>query len=565
MTENFAELLKSTLTQTSIQVGSVLIGKVVRIEQDFVVVDVGLKSESIIPIEQFYNAQKELDIKLGDDVEVTLEALEDGWGATRVSREKAKRDQVWREIEAVYTKNQIIKGVIAGKVKGGFTVDVKSIKAFLPGSLVDVTQVREGELVDGSVLDLKVVKVDREKNNVVVSRRAVVEENSIVEREALLSKLEDGMELTGVVKNLTDYGAFVDLGGLDGLLHITDISWKRIKHPSEALKVGAEIKVKVIKFDKEKKRVSLGMKQLSDDPWCDIERRYPVSSRIFGTVTSTMDYGCFVEIEKGVEGLVHVSELSWTNKNIHPNKVVKPGDEIEVMVLEVDEKGRRISLGFKQCTPNPWVAFSENHKVGEKVVGKIKTLTDFGIFVGLEGDMDGLIHLSDISWQEAGEAAIKNYKKGQEVETQILAIDPDRERVSLGIKQLIPDPFTHYTEEHPKNSIVSGSISGVEANKYMVALAEEVQAILWASEIPEEGEDKKIILKVGDTVEAKVTQIDRKKRLIYISIKAKDVEEQKQALKKHQEDNKEKASASPKKTLGDLLKAQMDQAKKDRM
>lgn len=563
MTENFAELLKSSLTQTNIQTGSLIKGRVVGIEQGYVVLDVGLKSESVIPVEQFYDESRNLEIQVGDEVEVALETIEDGWGLTRVSREKAKRFQAWDDLEKAHDENLVIKGVVVGRVKGGLTVDVKTVKAFLPGSLVDIAPTRDNQLNDGDVIDVKVVKIDRKTNNIVVSRRAVIEQTSSAEREALLSKLDEGSEVDGIVKNLTDYGAFIDIGGVDGLLHITDMSWKRIKHPSEILKIGEQVKVKIIKFDKEKSRVSLGMKQLSDDPWVDIERRYPLNSRTFGVVTSIADYGCFVEIERGVEGLVHVSELSWTNKNVHPSKVVKSGDEVEVMVLEVDEKNRRVSLGLKQCASNPWAAFSENHTVGEKLVGKIKTITDFGIFIGLEGEIDGLIHLSDITWEEEAESVIKNYKKGQEVEAQILAIDSERERVSLGIKQLTPDPFNDYTEQHPKGSIVTGTIVELDDTRALINLVEGVQASLRISEITEEGEgqDKKPTLKVGDSVEAKVTQIDKKKRAIFVSIKAKEVEEQKQALKKLKEDNQEKAELSPKKTLGDLLKAQIDRSK----
>ncbi len=468
---------------------------------------------------------------VGDQVEVALDAVEDGWGATRLSREKAKRNQSWQRLEKAFEGSEMVSGRITGKVKGGFTVEVDQIRAFLPGSLVDVRPVRDTSYLEGKDLEFKVIKLDRKRNNVVVSRRAVVEQEYSAEREALLGQLEEGMEVKGTVKNLTDYGAFVDLGGIDGLLHITDMAWKRVKHPSEVVAIGDEINVKVLKFDRERQRVSLGLKQLGDDPWANLARRYPEGTRLFGKVTNIADYGCFVEIEEGVEGLVHVSEMDWTNKNIHPSKVVQLGDEVEVMVLDIDEERRRISLGMKQCRPNPWEEFSENHKKGDHVKGVIKSITDFGIFIGLDGGIDGLVHLSDIAWDDTGEAAIRNYKKGQEVEAVVLAVDPERERISLGVKQLDRDPFSSYLAAHEKGSVVKGVVGEVDAKGAVVQLADGVEGYLRASELSRDRvEDARAVLKPGDAVEAKFIGVDRKNRTISLSVKAKDADEEQAAI-----------------------------------
>jgi small subunit ribosomal protein S1 len=533
--------------------GAIIKGQVVGIEGDYVIVNAGLKSEGIIPIDQFHDEKGELEVKVGDQVDVALDSLEDGFGETRLSREKAKRAQTWLMLEAANEANETVKGIITDKVKGGFTVEIADVRAFLPGSLVDVRPVRDPSYLEGKELEFKVIKIDRRRNNVVVSRRAVVESENSVERDELLKNLAEGQVVKGIVKNLTDYGAFVDLGGVDGLLHITDMAWKRVKHPSEIVKVGDEIDVRILKFDRDRNRVSLGMKQLGEDPWSDIARRYPVDTRLFGKVTNIADYGCFVEIEDGVEGLVHVSEMDWTNKNIHPSKVVQLGDEVEVVVLDIDEERRRISLGIKQCQANPWEEFASKHNKGDRIAGKIKSITDFGIFIGLDGGIDGLVHASDISWNESEEDALRRFKKGDEVETTILVIDAERERISLGIKQLESDPFANFMAANPKGSIITGKVSEVDAKAAIIDLGDGVEGQLRASEISRERvEDARSVLQVGQEVEAKFTGVDRKNRVISLSIKAKDSEEEAEAISDY------KSSAPAATTLGDLLKEQMD-------
>ncbi|MDQ2693799.1 MAG: 30S ribosomal protein S1 [Pseudomonadota bacterium] len=550
MSESFAELFEQSLADNQMQPGAIVKGTVLEIRPDAVVVNAGLKSEGLIPLEQFYNDEGALDVKVGDEVEVALDAVEDGFGETRLSREKAKRARAWEKLETAFEKDEIVTGVISGKVKGGFTVDIGDIRAFLPGSLVDVRPVRDAAYLEGKELEFKVIKLDRRRNNVVVSRRAVVESEYSAEREALLENLQEGQIVTGVVKNLTDYGAFLDLGGIDGLLHITDMAWKRVKHPSEVVNVGDEIQIKVLKFDRERNRVSLGLKQLGDDPWVDLARRYPVGTRLFGKVTNIADYGCFVEIEEGVEGLVHVSEMDWTNKNVNPNKVVTLGDEVEVMVLDIDEERRRVSLGMKQCQPNPWEDFAATHNKNDRVSGKIKSITDFGIFIGLEGGIDGLVHLSDISWNIPGEEAVRDYRKGQEVEAVVLAVDPERERISLGIKQLDKDPFSNFVADHPKGSIVKGTVSAVDAKGAVVDLGNGVEGTLRVSELARERvDDARSVLSVGDAVEAKFIGVDRKNRTISLSIKAKEQAEEEEVL----QDYSRKGGAATA-TLGDILK-----------
>jgi len=543
---------------SQMQPGKIITGTVIDITPDVVVINAGLKSEGVIPIEQFYSPSGELEVKVGDLVDVTLESIEDGMGETRLSREKAKREKAWKELEKAQENDEIVKGVITGKVRGGFTVELQGVRAFLPGSLVDVRPVRDTTFLEGKELEFKLIKLDQARNNVVVSRRAVVESEYSAEREALLERLEDGLVLKGIVKNLTDYGAFLDLGGIDGLLHITDMAWKRVKHPSEVVEVGQEIEVKVLKFDRERNRVSLGLKQLGEDPWVDLARRYPEGSRLFGKVTNITDYGCFVEIEDGVEGLVHVSEMDWTNKNINPAKVVHLSQEVEVMILDIDEERRRISLGMKQCLPNPWDEFAATHKKGDHVTGKIKSITDFGIFIGLEGGIDGLVHLSDISWNIPGEEAVRSYSKGDELETVVLAVDPERERISLGIKQLDKDPFSQYMVAHPKGSIVKGVVKEVDAKAAIVELAESVEGILRAPEISRNRvEDVTTVLKVGDEVEAKSIGVDRKQRAITLSIKAKDTEEERSAVREYS--NQTVAGSSMQEALKGL-KSQLDEA-----
>ncbi|WP_159200612.1 30S ribosomal protein S1 [Klebsiella pneumoniae] len=531
MTESFAQLFEESLKEIETRPGSIVRGVVVAIDKDVVLVDAGLKSESAIPAEQFKNAQGELEIQVGDEVDVALDAVEDGFGETLLSREKAKRHEAWITLEKAYEDAETVTGVINGKVKGGFTVELNGIRAFLPGSLVDVRPVRDTLHLEGKELEFKVIKLDQKRNNVVVSRRAVIESENSAERDQLLENLQEGMEVKGIVKNLTDYGAFVDLGGVDGLLHITDMAWKRVKHPSEIVNVGDEITVKVLKFDRERTRVSLGLKQLGEDPWVAIAKRYPEGTKLTGRVTNLTDYGCFVEIEEGVEGLVHVSEMDWTNKNIHPSKVVNVGDVVEVMVLDIDEERRRISLGLKQCKSNPWQQFAETHNKGDRVEGKIKSITDFGIFIGLDGGIDGLVHLSDISWNVAGEEAVREYKKGDEIAAVVLQVDAERERISLGVKQLAEDPFNNYVALNKKGAIVVGKVTAVDAKGATVELADGVEGYLRASEASRDRvEDATLVLNVGDEVEAKFTGVDRKNRVVSLSVRAKDEADEKDAI-----------------------------------
>ncbi|MCB2262973.1 MAG: 30S ribosomal protein S1 [Candidatus Thiosymbion ectosymbiont of Robbea hypermnestra] len=559
MTESFAELLEQSLSNTQLQPGTIVTGTVVDITPETVVVNAGLKSEGVIPRNQFFDAEGGLEVAVGDQVQVALDTVEDGSGTTRLSRDKAKRHAAWEFLEQAFEASDTVKGLINGKVKGGFTVDLGSIRAFLPGSLVDVRPVRDTSYLEGKELEFKVIKLDRKRNNVVVSRRAVVEEEYSAEREALLEKLEEDMEIKGVVKNLTDYGAFLDLGGIDGLLHITDMAWRRVKHPSEVVEIGDEVTVKVLKFDRERQRVSLGLKQMGEDPWVNISRRYPEGTRVFGKVTNIADYGCFVEIEAGVEGLVHVSEMDWTNKNIHPSKVVTLGNEVEVMVLDIDEERRRISLGIKQCQANPWDEFAANYKKGDHISGKIKSITDFGVFIGLDGGIDGLVHLSDISWDESGEQSLRRYQKGDEIETVVLSVDPERERISLGVKQLDKDPFSSFVATHDKGSVVTGTIKEVDAKGATVALAEGVEGYLRASEISRDRvEDARAVLKVDDRIEAKFLGVDRKNRTLSLSIKAKDMDEENAAIKGYARDAQTGTA-----TLGDILKQQMGESRND--
>jgi small subunit ribosomal protein S1 len=549
MSESFAQMLEESFASKAIKPGAILTGVVVSISPDVVIVNAGMKSEAVIDVAQFKNDLGELEVQVGDEVEVALESVEDGSGETRLSREKAKRARTWTRLEQAFEKQEIVKGIINGRVKGGFTVEIEFVRAFLPGSLVDVRPVRDPSYLEGKVLEFKVIKLDQKRNNVVVSRRAVVEQEYSAERTELLEKLQEGAMVRGTIKNLTDYGAFVDLGGIDGLLHITDMAWKRVKHPSEVVQVGQEIDVRILKFDRERQRVSLGIKQLGSDPWQNIARRYPATTRIFGKVTNIADYGCFVEIEEGVEGLVHVSEMDWTNKNVAPAKVVHVGQEVEVMVLDIDEERRRISLGLKQCQANPWKEFGESFNRGDHVSGQIKSITDFGIFIGLNGGIDGLIHLSDISWDVSGEEAVRSYQKGQTVEAMVLAIDPERERISLGIKQLAKDPFSGWIAEHPKGTIINGTVREVDAKGAIIDLGGGVDGHLRASELSRDRvEDARLVLKVGDAVEAKFTGVDRKSRTIALSIKAKDMHEEAEAMQNYRTDSSTGTS------LGDLLK-----------
>ena len=553
MSESFAELFEQSLASQRIKPGQILTGLIVSVGPDFVVVNVGLKSEAVIEVEQFKNEKGEIEAVVGEMVEVALDSVEDGTGATRLSREKAKRARTWTRLEVAFNDQAIVQGIINGRVKGGFTVEIENVRAFLPGSLVDVRPVRDPSYLEGKVLEFKVIKLDQKRNNVVVSRRAVVEQEYSAERSALLDNLQEGAIVKGSVKNLTDYGAFVDLGGIDGLLHITDMAWKRVKHPSEVVKVGDEIDVRILKFDRERQRVSLGIKQLGADPWQHIARRYPAESRIWGKVTNIADYGCFVEIEEGVEGLVHVSEMDWTNKNVNPGKVVQVGEEVEVMVIDIDEERRRISLGLKQCKPNPWKEFSENYNRGDRVSGQIKSITDFGIFIGLAGGIDGLVHLSDISWDAPGEEAVRNYAKGANLEAMVLSIDPERERISLGIKQMAKDPFSGYLAEHPKGSIVRGVVREVDARGAVIDLEGGVEGYLRASELARDRvEDARSVLKVGEEIEARFTGVDRKTRSIALSIKAKEAHEEAEAVSQYGG-----SAESSGTSLGDLLKAQL--------
>ncbi|CAM5466095.1 30S ribosomal protein S1 [Thauera mechernichensis] len=557
--ESFAALFEESLALQEMRAGEVITAEVVRIDQNFVVVNAGLKSESYVPIEEFRNDRGELEVNVGDFVHVAIDALEDGYGETRLSREKAKRIAAWNDLEKALNEGSLVKGVITGRVKGGLTVMTNSIRAFLPGSLVDMRPVKDTTPYEGKEYEFKVIKLDRKRNNVVVSRRAVLEESMGEEREKLLSNLKEGTVIKGIVKNITDYGAFVNLGGIDGLLHITDLAWRRVRHPSEVLNVGDEIEAKVLKFDQEKNRVSLGLKQLGEDPWVGISRRYPQGTRLFGKVTNITDYGAFVEVEQGIEGLVHVSEMDWTNKNIHPTKVVQLGDEVEVMILEIDEDRRRISLGMKQCMSNPWDDFAINHKKGDKVRGQIKSITDFGVFIGLEGGIDGLVHLSDLSWSESGEDAVRRFKKGDEVEAVVLAIDVERERISLGIKQLEGDPYTNFIATHEKNSLVRGTVKSVEARGAVISLGDDVEGYLRASEAAAHRvDDLTTVLKEGDEVEALVINVDRKTRSISLSIRAKDQAEQSEAMNKLASEGSGSAGTT---NLGALLKAKLNEQK----
>jgi small subunit ribosomal protein S1 len=557
--ESFADLFEESLSRQEMRSGEVITAEVVSIDHNFVVVNAGLKSESYVPIEEFRDDRGELEVKVGDFVHVAIDALEDGYGETRLSREKAKRIAAWNDLEKALNEGTLVKGLISGRVKGGLTVMTNSIRAFLPGSLVDMRPVKDTSPYEGKEYEFKVIKLDRKRNNVVVSRRAVLEETMGEEREKLLSNLKEGTVVKGIVKNITDYGAFVDLGGIDGLLHITDLAWRRVRHPSEVLNVGDEIDAKVLKFDQEKNRVSLGLKQLGEDPWVGIARRYPQGTRLFGKVTNITDYGAFVEVEQGIEGLVHVSEMDWTNKNIHPTKVVQLGDEVEVMILEIDEDRRRISLGMKQCMSNPWDDFAINHKKGDKVRGQIKSITDFGVFIGLDGGIDGLVHLSDLSWSDTGDEAVRRFKKGDEVEAVVLAIDVERERISLGVKQLEGDPFTNFIATHEKNSVVRGTVKSVDARGAVVALNDDVEGYLRASEAAAHRiDDLTTVLKEGQVLEVMIINVDRKTRSINLSIRAKDQAEQSDAMQKLAADS---SAASGTTNLGALLKAKLNEQK----
>jgi len=556
MSESFAELFEESLKDIDMKPGSIVTGTIIDIDSEWITVNAGLKSEGVIERREFENESGEFTLQIGDEVKVALDAVEDGFGATKLSREKAKRAESWMVLEQAFEKDEPVMGIINGKVKGGFTVDVNTIRAFLPGSLVDVRPVREVDHLMYKELEFKLIKLDQKRNNVVVSRRAVLESVNTAERDELLASLQEGQSVKGAVKNLTDYGAFVDLGGVDGLLHITDMSWKRIKHPSEIVNVGDEIDVKVLKFDRERNRVSLGLKQLGEDPWIDIKSRYPENTRVKAVVTNLTDYGCFAELEEGVEGLVHVSEMDWTNKNIHPSKLVQLGDEVEVMILDIDQERRRISLGLKQCQQNPWDVFAEKFKKGDRISGNIKSITDFGIFIGLEGDIDGLVHLSDISWEEPGEQAVRQYTKGDKLDTVILSVDPERERISLGIKQLSDDPFANFAGQNEKNSIVKGTVKEVDAKEAIITLSDGIEGVLKASEISRDRvEDARNAINVGEEVELMVIGVDRKNRVISLSIKAREIAEEKGAVEEHK---KQSATVAAPTTVGDLLKSQLD-------
>jgi len=558
MSDSFAALFEQSLNEIDMTPGAIVTGTIIDIDTDWVTVHAGLKSEGVIPKIQFLDEQGNLSLEIGDEVRVALETVEDGFGETRLSREKAKRAESWMELEAAYEKNEVVTGLINGKVKGGFTVDVNNIRAFLPGSLVDVRPIKDTVHLEGQELEFRLIKLDKKRNNVVVSRRAVLETVSTEERDALLEKLQEGMSVKGIVKNLTDYGAFVDLGGVDGLLHITDMAWKRIKHPNEIVNVGDEIDVKVLKYDRERNRVSLGLKQLGEDPWHAIKQRYPENSQVKAVVTNLTDYGCFAELETGVEGLVHVSEMDWTNKNIHPSKVVQLGDEVDVMVLDIDEERRRISLGIKQCQQNPWDGFAENFKKGDRISGSIKSITDFGIFIGLDGSIDGLVHLSDISWEESGEDAVRKYTKGDELETVILSIDSERERISLGIKQLEDDPFMDYISTNDKGAVVKGKLISIDSKSATIELQDRVEGVLRASEVSRDKvEDIRTVLKQDDEIAVKIINIDHKSRTISLSIKAIEIDDEKTAIRDHKK--QESSEVSPG-TIGDLIKAELDKS-----
>ena len=556
MTENFAELFEASIASQHIKPGTILMGNVIEVSNEVVIVSAGLKSEAVIPASQFRSETGEMEVAVGDTVEVALDAVEDGFGETRLSRERAKRARTWEDLDDAFQNSKIVKGIINGRVKGGFTVEIDFVRAFLPGSLVDMRPVRDPSYLEGKELEFKVIKLDQRRNNVVVSRRAVVEQEYSAEREQLLESLTEGASIKGIVKNLTDYGAFVDLGGIDGLLHITDMAWKRVKHPSEVVTVGDEVEVKILRFDKEKTRVSLGMKQLGSDPWSAIARRYPQNTRLVGKVTNIADYGCFVEIEEGVEGLVHVSEMDWTNKNVNPSKVVTVGEEVEVMVLEIDEERRRISLGLKQCNSNPWAEFSASYNRSDRVTGSIKSITDFGVFIGLPGGIDGLVHYSDISWDEPGEDAVRKYKKGDEVEAVVLAIDPERERISLGIKQLDQDPLSSFLADHPKGTMVTGTVKEVDARGALIELEGGIEGQLRASELARDRvEDARTVLKVGQEVQARFMGMDRKSRVLSLSIKAKEAHDEAEAVESYKTETESSSSTGT--SLGDLLKEQI--------
>ena len=554
MSESFAELFEQSQIESKMRPGAIISAVVVEVNNDNIIVNAGLKSEGIIPIDQFFDEHGELEVALGDTVDVALDSIEDGYGVTRLSREKAKRKIAWTVLEKAHEDNATIIGVITERVKGGFTVDVDKVRAFLPGSLVDVRPVRDTSYLEGKPLEFKVIKIDQKRNNVVVSRRAVVETESSVERDALLESLKEGALVKGVVKNLTDYGAFLDLGGIDGLLHITDMAWKRVKNPSEIVNIGDEIEVKVLKYDREKNRVSLGLKQMGEDPWLDLTRRYPEGARLHGKVTNLADYGCFVELEEGVEGLVHVSEMDWTNKNVHPSKLVHIGEECDVIILDIDQERRRISLGMKQCQSNPWEQFAATHNKGDRVVGVIKSITDFGIFIGLDGGIDGLVHLSDVTWAENADESIRNFSKGEEVETVVLAVDAERERISLGVKQLEKDPFSNFVAENPKGTIVKGIAQNVDVKYVNISLGEGVEGTMKATEISLEKvvDDARSVIKEGEELEVKITAIDRKKRTINLSIKAKDSDDEQATVKEYAPESGGGAK------LGDLLKEHLD-------
>lgn len=554
MSESFAELFEQSNIEAKMRPGTIISAMVIAINQDTVTVNAGLKSEGLIPVDQFYDENGQIEVSVGDAVDVALDAVEDGFGETRLSREKAKRLMSWTTLEKAHEANATVIGIITERVKGGFTVEVENVRAFLPGSLVDVRPVRDTTYLEGKPLEFKVIKIDQRRSNVVVSRRAVVESENTAERHALLDKLSEGVTVTGVVKNLTDYGAFLDLGGIDGLLHITDMAWKRVKDPGEIVNIGDEIEVKVLKFDRERNRVSLGLKQMGDDPWSDLTRRYPEGARLRGKITNLADYGCFVELEEGVEGLVHVSEMDWTNKNVHPSKLVHIGEEVDVVILDIDQERRRISLGMKQCQVNPWEQFAVLHNKGDRVTGLIKSITDFGIFIGLEGGIDGLIHLSDVSWTDESEDVIHKYKKGEEIETIVLAVDAERERISLGIKQMEKDPFSSYVAENAKGSIVKGTVVSVEQGSVIVQLMEGVEATMRASElsIDKKVEDARTATKEGEELEVKITAIDRKKRTIAVSVRAKESDDESAAVREYAPDSSSGAK------LGDLLKEHLD-------
>ena len=557
--ESFAVLFEESLARQEMRIGELITAEVVRVDFNVVVVNAGLKSESFIPVEEFKNDKGEIEVKTGDFISVAIEALEDGHGETRLSRDKAKRLTAWHDLEAAMESGAIVSGMVSGKVKGGLTAMINGIRAFLPGSLVDIRPVKDTTPYENKEMEFKVIKLDRKRNNVVVSRRAVLEESQGADRQSLLENLKEGAIVKGIVKNITDYGAFVDLGGIDGLLHITDLAWRRVKHPSEMISVGEEVEAKILKFDQEKNRVSLGMKQLNEDPWVGLSRRYPQSTRLFGKVSNLTDYGAFVEIEQGIEGLVHVSEMDWTNKNVYPSKMVQLGDEVEIMILEIDEARRRISLGMKQCKSNPWDDFAINHKKNEKVSGQIKSITDFGVFIGLQGGIDGLVHLSDLSWSHSGEDAVRNYKKGDEVEAMVLSIDVERERISLGIKQMEGDPFNSFISVNDKNSIVKGTVKSIDAKGSVISLDNDVEGYLRASEISRDRvEDIRAHLKEGDSVEVMIISVDRKNRGINLSIKAKDLAEESHAIKKVATESPDNAGTT---SLGALLKAKMDTKK----